>query len=68
MKKSLAGVLAVLCVAACAPVNVGTGGFFGGTSITAGASDHYDVNMAYFEKNGITAAGRGDEPAYLQSG
>ncbi|MCR4647319.1 MAG: hypothetical protein K5695_18250 [Oscillospiraceae bacterium] len=38
MKRTLAGVLAVLTVAAFVPANVGTGGLFGGSQIKAAAS------------------------------
>ena len=46
MKRTIAGVLAVLCVAAYAPANVGTGWLFGGTGITAYAAGGTEVTKA----------------------
>ena len=55
MKRTLAGVMAFLCVAAYMPANVGTGGVFGGAAITASASHTFDVRQVYHEINAIAA-------------
>ncbi|MBQ8108377.1 MAG: hypothetical protein IJ129_06505 [Ruminococcus sp.] len=51
-KRVIAGTLAVLVVAGTVPANVGTGGLFGGTSITAYAVDH--VHHFTYSADGAT--------------
>ena len=58
MKKTIAGAMALLCVAAYMPVNAATEGLFGAASITASASERYDVFRAFEEKS---VFGAGDE-------
>ena len=40
MKRTLAGVMAILCVAGYMPANVGTGGLFENTAIVASAASY----------------------------
>ncbi|MBQ8107119.1 MAG: hypothetical protein IJ129_00045, partial [Ruminococcus sp.] len=44
VKRTLAGILAVLCVAGTVPAELKSGGLFGGSAIVAGAEDFEEVS------------------------
>jgi len=64
-KKAAAGLLAMALVVGAAPANVGTGGFLGGTAITANAAEYSGyVNVSQLEKGDIISV----SAEYLEEG